>query len=112
MTLFEVNEAAEIIYDMVDPSANLIFGAVVDSKMSQEVQITLIATGFGGGSGGNGGALASQTHREQQQQMKQQQIQTSGRPVVVRADPQSAPIPPAAPGPSVKVPEFLRRRKG
>eukprot|EP00884_Botryococcus_braunii_P002523 jgi/Botrbrau1/12271/Bobra.0323s0011.1 len=46
LTLFEVNEAAETIYDLVDPAANLIFGAVVDPSLSQEVNITLIATGF------------------------------------------------------------------
>eukprot|EP00798_Chlamydomonas_sp_ICE-L_P027139 gene27139-2369_t len=46
MTLYEVNQAAEIIYDMVDPNANLIFGAVVDPNMeaSGEVSITIIAT--------------------------------------------------------------------
>jgi cell division protein FtsZ len=42
-----VNEAAEIIYDLVDPDANLIFGAVVDEAMQDEVSITLIATGVG-----------------------------------------------------------------
>lgn len=47
MSLFEVNEAAEIIYDLVDPDANLIFGAVVDPSMQDEVSITLIATGVG-----------------------------------------------------------------
>ncbi|KAG2422211.1 hypothetical protein HXX76_016211 [Chlamydomonas incerta] len=48
MTLHEVNEAAEIIYDMVDPNANLIFGAVVDSTLPDDtVSITIIATGFG-----------------------------------------------------------------
>eukprot|EP01026_Neomeris_dumetosa_P040043 TRINITY_DN3305_c0_g1_i8.p1 TRINITY_DN3305_c0_g1~~TRINITY_DN3305_c0_g1_i8.p1 ORF type:complete len:432 (-),score=74.38 TRINITY_DN3305_c0_g1_i8:86-1351(-) len=46
MTLFEVNDAAEIMYDLVDPSANLIFGAVIDEDLTEEVQITLIATGF------------------------------------------------------------------
>ncbi|KAK1309723.1 hypothetical protein QJS10_CPA08g01485 [Acorus calamus] len=46
LTLFEVNAAAEIIYDLVDPSANLIFGAVVDPSLSGQVSITLIATGF------------------------------------------------------------------
>eukprot|EP01025_Chloroclados_australasicus_P052804 TRINITY_DN616_c0_g1_i4.p1 TRINITY_DN616_c0_g1~~TRINITY_DN616_c0_g1_i4.p1 ORF type:complete len:572 (-),score=93.55 TRINITY_DN616_c0_g1_i4:1409-3124(-) len=46
MTLFEVNEAAELMYDLVDPSANLIFGAVIDKELTEEVQITLIATGF------------------------------------------------------------------
>ncbi|KAI8472295.1 MAG: plastid division protein FtsZ2 [Monoraphidium minutum] len=47
MTLFEVNAAAEIIYDLVDPDANLIFGAVVDPSLEDEVSITLIATGVG-----------------------------------------------------------------
>ncbi|XP_051113903.1 cell division protein FtsZ homolog 2-2, chloroplastic-like [Andrographis paniculata] len=46
LTLFEVNAAAEVIYDLVDPSANLIFGAVVDPSLSGQVSITLIATGF------------------------------------------------------------------
>lgn len=45
----QVNEAAEVIYDLVDPTANLIFGAVVDPHLGQEVSITLIATGFGTG---------------------------------------------------------------
>lgn len=39
LTLFEVNEAAEIIYDLVDPNANLIFGAVVDQGLGQEVSL-------------------------------------------------------------------------
>ncbi|KAL3839259.1 hypothetical protein ACJIZ3_023850 [Penstemon smallii] len=46
LTLFEVNTAAEVIYDLVDPSANLIFGAVVDPSISGQISITLIATGF------------------------------------------------------------------
>jgi len=57
MTLHEVNEAAEIIYEMVDPDANLIFGAVADPSLGAEdaVSITLIATGFNGtGPGGSG----------------------------------------------------------
>ncbi len=48
-TARQVNEAAEIVYDLVDPEANLIFGAVIDPTItSGEVSITLIATGFGG----------------------------------------------------------------
>ncbi|KAK9757165.1 hypothetical protein RND81_01G144800 [Saponaria officinalis] len=46
LTLLEVNAAAEVIYDLVDPSANLIFGAVIDPSLSGQVSITLIATGF------------------------------------------------------------------
>ncbi len=46
LTLFEVNEAAEIIGKAVDPAANIIFGVVFDPKMDNDVRITLIATGF------------------------------------------------------------------
>ncbi|KAK8504872.1 hypothetical protein V6N13_056199 [Hibiscus sabdariffa] len=46
LTLFEVNAAAEVIYDLVDPKANLIFGAVIDPSLCGQVSITLIATGF------------------------------------------------------------------
>ena len=48
LTLMEVNEAAEIIAGMVDPNANIIFGAVIDPSMEDEVRITVIATGFDG----------------------------------------------------------------
>lgn len=41
-----MNEAAEAIYRVVDPDANLIFGAVIDPTMDKEVSITLIATGL------------------------------------------------------------------
>ncbi len=46
LTLFEVNEAAEVIKQAVDPEANIIFGVAHDPKMDKEVKITLIATGF------------------------------------------------------------------
>jgi len=44
--LFEVNEAAEIIAQAADPEANIIFGAVIDESMQDEVRVTVIATGF------------------------------------------------------------------
>lgn len=44
--LYEVNEAAEIIAQAVDPDANIIFGAVIDESMNEEVRVTVIATGF------------------------------------------------------------------
>lgn len=102
----QVNEAAEIIYDLVDPSANLIFGAVIDPTMSQEVQITLIATGFGGTS-------------------PTTQNATPGAAAVARGDAvegaQVAAIAEAGAavgagatngGSGIRVPEFLRRRQG
>jgi cell division protein FtsZ len=48
LTLHEVNAAAEIIYEVVDPNANIIFGAVIDERLQGEVRITVIATGFTG----------------------------------------------------------------
>ena len=46
LTLFEVNEAAEVIRNAVDPEANIIFGVTFDSSMENELKITMIATGF------------------------------------------------------------------
>lgn len=46
MTLFEVNEAAEIVRASAHPDANIIFGAVIDPSMADEIRITVIATGF------------------------------------------------------------------
>lgn len=46
LTLFEVNEAAQVIRQAVHPEANIIFGVAHDAKMEKEVKITLIATGF------------------------------------------------------------------
>ncbi|MDW8328160.1 MAG: cell division protein FtsZ [Anaerolineales bacterium] len=46
MTLFEVNQAAAIIKETAHPEVNLIFGAVIDPNMGDELRITVIATGF------------------------------------------------------------------
>ncbi len=46
LTLFEVNQAAAIIKETAHPDVNLIFGAVIDQNMTEEVRITVIATGF------------------------------------------------------------------
>eukprot|EP00891_Asterochloris_glomerata_P002619 jgi/Astpho2/2619/e_gw1.00049.20.1_t len=90
MKLHEVNQAAEIIYDLVDPSANLIFGAVVDPSLSQEVSITMIATGFGTGT------FAEATG------MPFKQVGAS------RAEPASSFL---ARSGSIEIPEFLRKRR-
>ncbi|TVU07850.1 hypothetical protein EJB05_41222 [Eragrostis curvula] len=88
LTLFEVNAAAEIIYDLVDPNANLIFGAVIDPSLSGQVSITLIATGF-----------KRQDESEGRTSKGGQQLQgDNGR------------RPSSAEGSAVEIPEFLRRR--
>ena len=46
LTLYEVNNAAEVIRQAVDPQANVIFGVVLDPNMGKDVRLTLIATGF------------------------------------------------------------------
>jgi cell division protein FtsZ len=46
MTLFEVNEAAAIIKETAHPDVNLIFGAVIDPHMTDDIRVTVIATGF------------------------------------------------------------------
>ncbi len=44
--LFEVNEAAEVIHGVAHPDANIIFGAVIDDAMGDEIRVTVIAAGF------------------------------------------------------------------
>ncbi len=46
LSLYEVTEAAEVIRQVVDQDANIIFGAAIDESLGDEVQITVIATGF------------------------------------------------------------------
>ena len=46
MTLFEVNEATTMVYEAASPDANIIFGAVVDERLKDEIRVTIIATGF------------------------------------------------------------------
>jgi cell division protein FtsZ len=46
LSLFEVDEAAEIIKQTADPEANIIFGTVIDERMGDDLTITVIATGF------------------------------------------------------------------
>ncbi|GAC1577449.1 MAG: cell division protein FtsZ [Candidatus Dormibacteria bacterium] len=48
LTLYEVNEAAQLVSESADPDAQIIFGTVIDDHMNGEVKITVIATGFTG----------------------------------------------------------------
>jgi len=49
MTLEDMTTASEVIYDVVDPDANIIVGAVVDESLEGEIHVTVIATGFQSG---------------------------------------------------------------
>lgn len=46
LTLAEVNRVSEVVTSMADPSANVIFGAVIDDQYEGEIHVTIIATGF------------------------------------------------------------------
>ena len=48
MTLFEVNDATSVIFDATGKEANIIFGAVIDEDLHDEMRVTVIATGFNG----------------------------------------------------------------
>lgn len=84
MTLHEVNEAAEIIYQSVDKDANIIFGSVIDERIQGEIQITVIATGF---------------ELKAHQQRPDQYADTLKTPFETSASRPASPLPPiGAPG--------------
>ncbi|HCJ90650.1 MAG TPA: cell division protein FtsZ [Acidaminococcaceae bacterium] len=55
LSLVDVTEASNIITETVDPEANIIFGAVIDEKLQDEIRVTVIATGFRGNNPAIGG---------------------------------------------------------
>jgi cell division protein FtsZ len=61
LTLYEVNEASSIIREAADEDANIIFGAVIDETMRDEMKITVIATGFDKDMSETGATTASAT---------------------------------------------------
>lgn len=103
LSLFEVNEAAELIRANAHPDSNIIFGAVVDPNMKDEIHLTVIATGF--------------DKPEQSPTLKYAQ-----RGFDTRTQQTSQPQQPPAPSPSevrvrtfdrddVDIPSFLRRSR-
>jgi cell division protein FtsZ len=101
ITLHEVNAAAETIYEVVDPNANIIFGAVIDDRLQGEVRITVIATGFTGEAQVAPQAAATRAASQQRRPLAQPTTST--------------PTPPPPSEPKEKngldIPEFLRNRR-
>jgi cell division protein FtsZ len=106
LTLHEVNAAAETIYEVVDPNANIIFGAVIDDRLQGEVRLTVIATGFTG-----------EVQSTQQQTAVSQRAGAAPqgrRPMPTQQPPTntSAPAPSPEPKkPGLDIPDFLQRRR-
>jgi cell division protein FtsZ len=63
--LFEINEAAEIVSSAADQNANIIFGAVIDEAMGDEVRVTVIATGFDRRSGSRSSSVEFSRERSE-----------------------------------------------
>ena len=74
--IFEINEAASMVADAAHPEANIIFGAIIDDALGDEVRVTVIAAGFDGG---------SPKHKPVEAQRKEQ-----------AASARAGPLPPAA----------------
>ena len=102
LTLHEVNTAAEIIYEVVDPNANIIFGAVIDERLQGEVRMTVIATGFTT----NGTPPPSQ-----QSKSKPGGTPRSPAPPSRTQKPSLETPPPRSGGGGLDIPDFLQRRR-
>ncbi len=112
LSLYEINQAAEVIRETTHPDANIIFGAVVDENMGDEVRITVIATNFD----------QAQLHRQMLQHSDSGLFETAARQVrsaerqSQRAQPPEHPEEPVVPDTSrfmpgnLEVPAFLRRK--
>ncbi len=96
LTLHEVNAAAETVYEVVDPNANIIFGAVIDEKMQGEIRITVIATGFSG---------------EVQTTPAAREVMRNRRPIAPTPTPPAPTYDPRPQQPGLDIPEFLQRRR-
>jgi cell division protein FtsZ len=102
LTLHEVNAAAEIIYEAVDPNANIIFGAVIDDRVQGEVRITVIATGFSPEAAQAASTTATATPR----------VSPLKRSLSTSPPPASQPSPePRKTQQGLDIPEFLQRRR-
>ena len=91
LSLFEVNAAAEVIKQAVDPDANVIFGVAFDTNMTNEIRLTLIATGFAN----QGGLNVEAREKEINQQLKDMKPNEMDTPSFLRqrTTPQARPMP-------------------
>ena len=100
LSLFEVNDAAKAVADVAHPDANIIFGAMVDEKMGDEVWITVVATGYG-----------AQPARREQPARGEQPLRRERQPTWIPADREPRVRRATRSGAlgDIEVPEFLPR---
>lgn len=102
LTLHEVNAAAEIIYEAVDPNANIIFGAVLDERLQGEIRITVIATGF---------TAQAEPPVAQTTRVSPMKRTPPTMPPSQPASPPPSPSPEPRSKPALDIPDFLQRRR-
>jgi len=112
MSLFEVNQAAAIIRETAHPDANLIFGAVIDEQMGDEMRITVIATGFERNASRR--QVLQQYNNRPQEYSRPQTPATPTPPArqmaEVSAPVRQEPVAPKFSPQNLDIPAFLRRR--
>ena len=100
LSLHEVNTAAETIYEVVDASANIIFGAVIDETLQGEIKMTVIATGF-----------------SSQSDAPPRKLEVAAKPKATVPSPSKKPaVQPASQRPPTRgtnldIPDFLQKRR-
>src|SRR5688500_2455073 len=103
--LFEVNEAAEIVQSAADRNANIIFGSVIDEGLTDEVRVTVIATGFDRGLP-SGRAVLFDVERPGRRESQQQERPGPRRRDVVMDDRQRSSL--EISDDDIDIPPFLR----
>ena len=86
--LFEINEAARLVQEAAHPEANIIFGAVIDDALGDEVRVTVIAAGFDGG---------APLHRADNRALGTVQGRSAPAPAARGGRPAARPVTPPAP---------------
>jgi len=99
--IFEISQAAGMVAEAVHPDANIIFGAIIDDALGDEVRITVIAAGFDGGTPPRkreaGSSLRRDTRPQQSQEEMRAAIATRRETEPVAAEPAEQPAAPAQP---------------
>ncbi|NMC52958.1 MAG: cell division protein FtsZ [Chloroflexi bacterium] len=111
LTLFEVNTAAAIIKETAHPDVNLIFGAVVDPNMGDEIRVTVIATGFDH-TGGVRPIATPRTMRTEQSAPRRPTMQDHIDPIDQRSPAPAEFAPRVLNTENLDIPAFLRNRNG
>jgi len=100
--LFEIHEAARLVQEAAHPEANIIFGAVIDDALGDEVRVTVIAAGFDSNDGPAGRA-ARAAKESAAAAAAPAAVRTAPTPAVVEPPAQDVPAEPVAPEPVAAV---------